>query len=497
MLPPKPSSTFPSSEGDLSDRGLLPDVESSSTRNYDTAQSVEEHRNSNPASQQNPDLQGKYPDSWSSTTQLQLESASSKTLLNTLPLTKAIDSVNEATLTELDNKYATNHPDEILPDLEFNLSELLNIASLAMNSPCNDIELLGFGLYNKVYLLTFSDGKEAVARLPYNRATSQYRLQGDVGAMKYASARLPEKWKPLVPQIYTWNSDPQNPVGQPYVIMEKVKGQALSTQYSVLDIETKAYIAVQLAEFTSALHELGSEFNGMIGGIYCDGDGFKIGPLIRNWKSDACQWSGVDNGPWKTTPEFMRGQFRQLLSLWQVYYLPQTHSDGSRHGVKVKEVIRFIMDACSLVCKLDPRVIMGDPNADTPRAFVHTDLHTGNIFIDPETARLSGIIDWEAAGVFSEPFAVRVPKWLRGPDVYSPMTKLGAVDEPNREWFRELTILRDRYCLERGYLEGPGYHQALENYDELHKLDKCVSTNMSSLDSIELRKWVSEMIKKK
>ena len=402
---------------------------------------------------------------------------------------------DESILLDMDAKFAEIHPGDIVPDLEFNLSQLLSIAAATMNSPCTNLELLGFGLYNKAYLLAFTNGKEAVARLPYNMLRTQYRLQSEVGAMKYAAAKLPEKWKRLVPRIYTWDSDPQNPVGTPYMIMEKMKGTTLAKQDSNLTYESKEDIAVQLAQFTSAMHQLGSEFGNLIGGVYCDGDGFKIGPLIRNWPNDARQGPDMDNGPWQSTPEFMRGQFRQILSTRQKHYLPQANSKGCRHGTKVKDIIDFILDACSLVNKLDPKAITGDPDADTRRAFVHTDLHADNILIDPESATLSGIIDWEAAGILPEPFAVRVPSWLDCPDVYSPVSPLSTLDERYRDWFHELTRLRQRYCLERGYLEGPDYRRALNCYDDLHKLDKCAGSNLFDFENLELRKWVAEKIK--
>jgi hypothetical protein len=177
------------------------------------------------------------------------------------------------------------------------------------------------------------------------------------------------------------------------------------------------------------------------------------------------------------------------------YYLPQADSKGCRHGTKVKDIVDFILDACSLVNKLDPKAITGDPDADTRRAFVHTDLHADNILIDPESATLSGIIDWEAAGILPEPFAVRVPSWLNCPDVYSPVSPLSTLDERYRDWFHELTRLRQRYCLERGYLEGPDYRRALNCYDDLHKLEKCAGANLFDFENLELRKWVAEKIK--
>jgi len=102
-------------------------------------------------------------------------------------------SVQETLLADLDTKYAQAHPGKTIPAVEFHLLELLNFATAAMKCPCSNIELLGFGLYNKAYLLTFSDGKEAVGRVQYNKLTMQYRMQSEVGAMKFAAAKPSSK----------------------------------------------------------------------------------------------------------------------------------------------------------------------------------------------------------------------------------------------------------------------------------------------------------------
>jgi serine/threonine protein kinase len=315
--------------------------------------------------------------------------------------------------------------------------------------------------------------------------------------MKFAAAKLPDEWKSLVPAVYAWDSDPQNPVGKPYLLIEKMSGATLASQVSTLSKERKRCIAKQLARFTSTLHELGSNFT-QIGGVYSKDDDFEVGPLIRHWSDDARQRPEMDNGPWKSTRDFLGGQFQQLLCLWNDFYIPQVNAKKLFLGANVDEIKRFIMEAASLIPQLDPRVLTGDPDADTRRGFVHTDLHGGNILIDPISGTLSGIIDWEAAGVLSEPFAVRVPAWLRGPDVYNSETPLPGLDEPFRDLFIELTDLRAVYCLERCIIDGPKYSEAWFSCDDLRKLDDCLSLYLFDPEDLEeQRKWVAEKMKRR
>ena len=497
MFPPASASSFSSSEASISTK-VQPEIESSS-KSASILQLVEGQHPGHPTSYQGQTSPAGASHSIPPTSQIQLE----PTLLDERHINAVSPSatfsiaINEITLADMDAKYAESHPQKYVPKLEFNLRELLIIATAAMNSPCTRIQLLGFGRFNKAYLLTFSNNKEAVARLPYNHLRLQYRLQSEVGAMKFAVAKLPNKWKRLIPEVYAWDSDPQNPIGSPYIIMEKMSGATLASQVSALSKERKRSIAKQLARFTSELHELGSEFT-QIGGVYCKDEEFEVGPLIRNWSEEARQRPEMDNGPWESTQDFLAGQFQQLLCLWQDFYIPKVNAKKCFNGTNVDEIKRFLRQAASLIGQFDPRVLTGDPDADTRRGFVHTDLHGGNILIDPVSATLSGIIDWEAAGVLSEPFAVRVPVWLSGPDVYNSKTPLPELDERYRDLFIERTDLREVYCLERCCLDGPEYEEALASYNDLHKLDECLSVYLCDPEDLEeQRKWIAEKTKRR
>jgi aminoglycoside phosphotransferase (APT) family kinase protein len=498
MFPPASASSFSSSEASISTK-VQPETESLS-KSASILQLIEGQHPGHPTSFQDQTSVTRISDSIPPTSQIELE----PTLLDERHINAVSPSaifsiaINESTLADMDAKYAENHPQKSIPDLEFNLWELLSIATAAMNSPCTMIKLLGFGMFNKAYLLTFSNGKEAVARLPYTELRTRYRLQSEVGAMKYAAAKLPNEWKSLVPAVFAWDSDPQNPVGKPYLLMEKMSGATLASQVSTsLSKEKKLSIAKQLARFTSALYELGSNFT-QIGGVYCKNDDFEVGPLIRNWSDDARQRPEFDNGPWKSTRDFMAAQFQQLFRVWMDYYAPQVNAKNFFRRTNVDEVIRFIKQAVSLIPKFDPRVLTGDPDADNRRGFVHTDLSEGNILIDPISAKLVGIIDWEAAGVLSEPFAVRIPSWLHSPTVYNATTPLDQLDERYRELFIELTDLRETYCVERISIDGPDYYQALVSYDDLYKLEECLEVYLFDPEALEeQRKWIVEKMKRR
>jgi hypothetical protein len=82
--------------------------------------------------------------------------------------------------------------------------------------------------------------------------------------------------------------------------------------------------------------------------------------------------------------------------------------------------------------------------------------------------------------------------------VYNPKNPLLHLDEGQRELFIELTGLRWLYCLERSHLDGAHYSKALFSYDDLHKLDECLSVHLFDPEDLEeQRKWVVEKLKRR
>lgn len=70
-------------------------------------------------------------------------------------------------LFDLDDKNAerpTSDPE--IPVIEFNLQHLTKIAEKGIKHLVADVQLLGFGDFNYVYLLGFQDDYSTVARLP-------------------------------------------------------------------------------------------------------------------------------------------------------------------------------------------------------------------------------------------------------------------------------------------------------------------------------------------
>jgi hypothetical protein len=220
-----------------------------------------------------------------------------------------------------------------VPRASFDMSCLMEVVCKAVKQ-CSwtKVSLIGYGVRNKVYLVTFSKGEEVIARIPYS-IVSPNRLKSEVGAMLYAKAKLDPEWARLIPTVFTWNSDSANAVGAPYIIMEKMKGSPLASLSRQMTFEQRLSVTIQLAHFTSALHGIGSEFH-KIGGVYFEDDMFLLGPLVR--RGEQIPPHEMFAGPWESAYKFFGDQIHQLLNLYQTNYYPKLDSLGKSQGDKHK-----------------------------------------------------------------------------------------------------------------------------------------------------------------
>ncbi|KAJ7260442.1 hypothetical protein B0H12DRAFT_1107391, partial [Mycena haematopus] len=127
-----------------------------------------------------------------------------------------------------------------------NFAELQRQATKVMEKTCTGAHLFAIGGYNVVYLLLFDDGTDILARLRIPagdlgdngrdmtaehlsaRFTSEVRrswsgaMRSDrrqVATLLWLRARVPSI---PVPQLYAWDGDDTNPVGAPYMLMQRV-----------------------------------------------------------------------------------------------------------------------------------------------------------------------------------------------------------------------------------------------------------------------------------
>lgn len=177
------------------------------------------------------------------------------------------------------------------------------------------------GTFNKVFLLTFDDGLEAIARIPTPtlgpRIVSK-AIASEVATMDFCRSKL--DLKITIPRVLAWSRSPEDraAVGTDYIIMEKVPGVPLFKRtIDLTEVDLDAPLIEDLVEFERPFNALSFS---QIGSIYYKEDvspelqsrrlyahgveddefseRFRIGPVL-----DRQFWSGgrdalfADRGP--------------------------------------------------------------------------------------------------------------------------------------------------------------------------------------------------------
>lgn len=230
-------------------------------------------------------------------------------------------------------------------------------------------------------------------------------------AMRFVKARLPGI---PVPEVY--QSFMKDDLG--FILMEKIEGRPLSEVWERLDQEKRNYVMEQLRGFIEQWRTLTGSWYGSLGGgssIANYGDqSYHHHPHHRDStgsNSTGSEQHGNDNStPPPPTPTMEPGSgpggpcedlvFKHLCLAApgeQKTYGPfLTRVD---YNIGVIEALRNSRATGQL--NDTDELLVGRIRAEDgceEKVFTHGDLQPVNIIVDPKTARITGLLDWETAG---------------------------------------------------------------------------------------------------
>ncbi|KAL2840880.1 hypothetical protein BJY01DRAFT_257223 [Aspergillus pseudoustus] len=205
--------------------------------------------------------------------------------------------------------------------------------------------------HNKAYVLTMSNGDELVARLPNPNAGPQ-TTASEVATRSFVS-----------PRILASSADATNVVGAEYIIEEQATGPLLRGLWAQMSKPARLGIIDQLIDVEKKLASVcfpRLEF------------GFALGPLNdrRLWQAERSQMP-LNRGPWVDLADHavaigtneVQWAGSHAVTPYLVSHLQKTSSGYARNTLS------------------------------------HPDLHLDNIFIDPNTNRITCNIDWQSAAI--------------------------------------------------------------------------------------------------
>ncbi|KKZ65771.1 hypothetical protein EMCG_08420 [[Emmonsia] crescens] len=295
----------------------------------------------------------------------------------------------------------------------FNVLELQRIAARSVGAnKCVAMIKLAEGSFNKTFRLTMDDGSTAIARLPHPIAGPKYyTTASEVATMDFARTvlRIP------VPQIYSWSAHIDNPVGAEYIIMEEAAGTKLEDVWDKLPLEDRIVIMKDLVLIENKL--LSVSFSNY-GNLYYSSEPmsgtsaaevmndaspevksdvkkrFSIGPVVdRDFWSKERSVMNIDRGPWKLAQDYVVALANQELEWIKQYAVPKSVDDPLLISA-VQNTPRAHISLLQKYLQVAPYLLPTDPDIIAPTIW-HTDLHSGNLFVDK--GRITSVIDWQGA----------------------------------------------------------------------------------------------------
>ncbi|RLL93367.1 hypothetical protein CFD26_102036 [Aspergillus turcosus] len=301
--------------------------------------------------------------------------------------------------------------------VKFDLSALLRLAASAIGArSCTQVLKISEGQYNKVFRLTMDDGREIIAKLPNpNAGRPHFTTASEVATMDFLRnvLNLP------VPRVYAWSSRAsETPLGAEYILMEKQAGVVLTDVWDTIKGKQKVQILDQVVDIERRLaatrfSKFGSLYykddlpdnSDSSSFLYLDATGnevrsriFGIGPTNHHSFFDFGRGElDIDRGPWSTIAEFMTAIARREIATAKAGLRNPLMPEGLFYGPRqYQPSLSKKLSALENYLKVAPHVL---PENKATHASVlwHGDLHSQNIFVDPQDpSQIVGIIDWQS-----------------------------------------------------------------------------------------------------
>ncbi|RMD44188.1 hypothetical protein DV735_g1027, partial [Chaetothyriales sp. CBS 134920] len=315
----------------------------------------------------------------------------------------------------------------------FSVTELAKAATKATGSnSCIDITKLPEGNFNKVFLMVMDDGKEIIAKLPNpNAGRPHLTTASEVATMDFVRNVL----KVPAPRVYAWDSSSANPVGAEYILMERVAGVELDKVWDDMPGEKRFQVVQKLAKYDAAFATSGLS---MYGSLYYADDvpdarpsqliqhgqqsaQFAIGPTTNRAYFDNLRAEvDLDLGPWSTFDEYIRSRTeREHKCISRFNQFPRQQGLFSGPG-QYKPTAAAKSRVLTMFSQAAPLLTPKDPSLVKPTLW-HPDLHTENIFVDPDNpTNIVSIIDWQAVNIAPLFLQARHPSLI---EFEGPITK--------------------------------------------------------------------------
>jgi aminoglycoside phosphotransferase (APT) family kinase protein len=268
-----------------------------------------------------------------------------------------------------DDAYDSDEP----PELELNLANLMDCASHVLGVKCTGAKKLTRGASHEIFTLQFQEDSKAPNSLAQAGFSCIARFTRGVGntsksLSEIATAKHLKHFTTIpVPEIYYHDLDPDNNIGAPFVLMERMPGRHLHKMWDNLSLEAKKSALSQIASIVAQLASL--KFD-QIGSL----DEHGVGPIISRCFEQP-------KGPFQSTSEYLRSFI----------------SPESAESTELKDLLQQTWEELDRFLAINDHATYLQP----PFCLIHADFDGQNMLflesVENSGLTLTGLIDFEYA----------------------------------------------------------------------------------------------------
>ncbi|PWY88005.1 phosphotransferase enzyme family protein [Aspergillus sclerotioniger CBS 115572] len=258
------------------------------------------------------------------------------------------------------------------------------------------------------------DGFRAIVKIPYWISVPKtYATASEVATLTF----LRSKGIP-VPEVYGWSSTADNPVGSEYIVMEHATGVGADTRWFNNTKYQKHALVTGIVDIEKKLFDI--PFSA-VGSLYFKSDlpPQLQGPLYVAGTPDEAGDSEI--GPWCDPKNFLLATAEKEVK-WIERFGKPLESDFPHSTVFPG--INSPQDYLDLLRKylaIAPYLLPREPGNNLSRPTLrHPDLTPSNVFICPDTFKVTSVIDWQHTVIAPLLFAAGYPKLFENPEPEPP-----------------------------------------------------------------------------
>ena len=276
------------------------------------------------------------------------------------------------------------------------------------------VKFLAEGAFNKVYTVdtkTTSTMKSYVFRATLSIEPGD-KVRNEVATLDYVKQHT----KIPVPIVIAYDSSSENDLGFEWILMEKIPGAPLRGIWPRLSDASKAAITREIASYVLQIrkncvfHEIGGLYHG-------PGAEFIVGPIVTQsmFMNGRRQLISRNRGPYHHDSDYARALIDVQIA--DAHFLKTIPSDDPNFDQDLLEDGPAIIHAMEGMLALLPMIFPRDEKKESLRTILlHPDLSLNNIMVDPNTLKITGIIDWECTNA-SPQWQDTYPQFLTGSEL--------------------------------------------------------------------------------